>query len=74
MTSQTPDEVMTAAEIGEMLRCSATHASHLCRTKKIPAVNLGGGLGWRAHRSDVEAFVRGKAARSTSTRTQKAAK
>jgi excisionase family DNA binding protein len=68
-------EYLTAAEIGAMLRCSTTYAGQLLKAGKIPGVNLGGGLGWRAHRADVEAFVRGRAAaKATKPRAPKAAK
>jgi hypothetical protein len=73
--TQVEPEVVTAAEIGTMLRCSTTYASQLLKAGKIPGVNLGGGLGWRAHRADVEAFVRGRAAaKATAPRAPRAAK
>jgi excisionase family DNA binding protein len=75
-TAQTAEpDYLTAAEVGTMLRCSATYAGQLLKAGKIPGVNLGGGLGWRAHRADVEAFVRGRAAaKATAPRAPRAAK
>lgn len=80
MTRGTPvaidHEYLNAVEIGRLLRCSDDYAASLLKAGKIRGVNLGGGLGWRAHRDDVEAFVRGRAAAQTARpgRAAKAAK
>lgn len=70
-------EYLTAREIGALLRCSDDYAASLLKSGRIRGVNLGGGLGWRAHRDDVEAFVRGRVAAQGARpagRTSKAAK
>lgn len=69
-------EVLTAVEVAAVLRCSPEHVATLCKRKQLVGVNLKGELGWRIHRAEVEAFVRGrKPARATSAApTRRAAK
>lgn len=59
------EEYLTTAEVARELRCSATYVSRLCREKKLRGRDLGGSVGWRIHRDDLETFIRGRAPKPT---------
>lgn len=58
-------DYLTTAEVAAILRCSTEHAANLIRAKKLPGQNLGGRAGYRVHRDDLDAFVRGRVAKTT---------
>lgn len=64
-------DYLTTAEVAAALRCSPEHVGNLIRRKKLPGQNLGSRAGYRVHRDDLDAFVRGGLAPKASTPTKK---
>jgi excisionase family DNA binding protein len=53
-----PDQLYTAAELAEILRCGTTNAYELLSSGAIPATRIGsGGRGLRARGADILAFL-----------------
>jgi excisionase family DNA binding protein len=66
---------LTAGEAAAILRATPDYVARQCKAGHIKATNLKGSRGWRILRTDLEAFMAGRVAKTPRPgRTRRAAK